>query len=267
MECRERAGQLRKLQARWPRFQRNGKLHYTNIVPMNAPIQTVKIVPLGVGYYTVPEASRLLKIAPRSIYRWLGGYKFEAENRTVTMPPLWIPELPAHDHRLELSFRDLIELRFIKAFIQAGLGLQAIRACLDYAKECVADERPFSTRKFRTDGRTIFLESARRTGESELLDLREHQFVIKDVIARTFRDLDIDEDAVARWRPYRGKQSIVIDPQRAFGQPIAAMSGIPTVALADAVKVEGSIQRVAQLFEVAKAVVQDAINFEKSLAA
>jgi uncharacterized protein (DUF433 family) len=100
-----------------------------------------------------------------------------------------------------------------------------------------------------------------------LLDLKKHQYVIKDVIARTFKDLDIEDDAVARWRPYRGKRTIVIDPKRAFGQPIAASSGVPTVALVDAVKAEGSIQRVAQLFDIANSVIQDAINFEKSLAA
>lgn len=234
---------------------------------MNAPIRNVEIVPLGIGYYTVPEAARLLKIAPRSINRWLAGYKFEVGEKTLSMPPLWTPELPASEHHLELSFRDLIELRFVKAFMDAGLGLKTIRTCLEYAKECVSDERPFSTRKFRTDGKTIFLESARRTGDAELLDLKKHQFVIRDVIARTFKDLDIEAEAVARWRPYRGKQTIVIDPQRAFGQPIASRTGVPTVVLADAAKVEGSVQRVAQLYCLRKSIVQDAINFEKSLAA
>jgi uncharacterized protein (DUF433 family) len=234
---------------------------------MNAPVRAAAVIPLGIGYYTVPEASRLLKIAPRNINRWLGGYRYEVGDETLSMPPLWTPELPSREHHLELSFRDLIELRFVTAFMEAGLGLKTIRTCLDYAKECVSDQRPFSTRKFRTDGNTIFLESARRTGDAELLDLKKHQFVIRDVIARTFKDLDIEDDAVARWRPYRGKRTIIIDPQRAFGQPIAASSGVPTVALADAAKVEGSIQRVAQLFDVAKSVVRDAINFEKSLAA
>jgi len=234
---------------------------------MNTLVRTAEIVPLGVGYYTVPEAARLLKIAPRNINRWLGGYKYETGEQTLSMPPLWKPDLPSAEHHLELSFRDLIELRFVKAFLEAGLYLQTIRTCLEYARECVSDDRPFSTRKFRTDGNTIFLESAQKTGNTELLDLKKHQFVIKDVIARTFRDLDIEDDAVARWRPYRGKKSIIIDPQRAFGQPIATVSGVPTIVLTDAVTAEGSIERAAQLFDVSRSVVQDAVNFEKLLAA
>lgn len=234
---------------------------------MNAPIRPSAIVPLGIGYYTVPEASRLLKIPARNIQRWLAGYTYEQQGRALKMPPLWIPELPADENHLELSFRDLIELRFIKAFLDTGLGLKSIRACLDYARKCVDDERPFSTQRFRTDGRTIFLESARLSGNDELLDLKKRQYVIKDVIARTFKDLDIEDDSVSRWRPFNGKHSIVIDPKRSFGQPIAADSGVPTIALNEAVNAEGSIEKAARIFETDVAAVRDAVRYEKLLAA
>jgi uncharacterized protein (DUF433 family) len=233
---------------------------------MNAPARLSNVVSLGIGYYTVPEASRLLRIPARNINRWLGGYRYEELGRTVSMPPLWRPELPSDEHHLELSFRDLIELRFVKAFLDAGLGLKTVRACLNYAREWVANPHPFSTRKFRTDGRTIFLESIARD-QSQLLDLKKHQFVVKDVIERTFKDLDIEDDVVARWRPHRGKQTIIIDPQRAFGQPIASSSGVPTAVLADAARVEGSAKRAAQLFRVPASVVHDAVAFEQFLAA
>lgn len=234
---------------------------------MNIAVKQGKVVPLGVGFYTVPEVARLLKVAPRSINRWLGGYAYEDNDLTKRMPPLWEPELPADEHHIELSFRDLIELRFVKAFLDSGLGLKTIRTCLEYARECVSNDRPFSTRKFLTDGRTIFLESAERTDQPELLDLKRHQFVIKEIIERTFKDLDIENDAVTRWRPYRGKSSIVLDPERSFGQPIVALTGIPTVVVAEAVKAEGSIQRVAHLYEVSVSAIKDAIKFEELLAA
>jgi uncharacterized protein (DUF433 family)/DNA-binding transcriptional MerR regulator len=233
---------------------------------MNVAVRQAEVVALGIGCYTVPEASRLLNIPGRNINRWLGGYRYREHDRVVSMPPLWIPELPVYEHHIELSFRDLIELRFVKAFLDAGLGLKTIRTCLEFARECVADDRPFSTRKFQTDGKTIFLESAQRSDEAELLDLKNKQYVIRDVIDRTFRDLEIDADAVARWWPFKGKKTIVIDPQRAFGQPIATASGVPTVTLADAARAEGSISRAAHLFEVPAAVVRDAIGFETSLA-
>jgi uncharacterized protein (DUF433 family) len=222
---------------------------------------------LGIGFYTVPEAARLLKIRPLSIRRWLGGYSYTQGDNTVKMPPLWEPQLPAYEHHIELGFRDLIELRVIKSFLDNGLTLITVRNCLEYARECAKDDRPFSTRRFQTDGRTIFLESLRRTGEDELLDLKNRQYVIKKIIDRTFKDLDLSDDIVTRWRPFEGKQSIVIDPGRAFGQPIANTYGVPTIVLAEAVKAEGSVERVTKLYDVSAAAVRDAVKFEKSLAA
>jgi uncharacterized protein (DUF433 family)/DNA-binding transcriptional MerR regulator len=223
---------------------------------------------LGIGFYTVPEAARLLKIRPLNIRRWLGGYSYTHGEMTLKMPPLWQPQLPAYEHHIELGFRDLIELRFIKSFLDSGLSLITVRNCLEYARGYAKDDRPFSTRRFQTDGRTIFLESLRQSGEEELLDLKNHQYVIKKIIDRTFKDLDLsDDDIVSRWRPFEGKRSIVIDPERVFGQPITNNYGVPTVVLADAVKAEGSVERVTRLYDVSASVVRDAVKFEKSLAA
>jgi DNA-binding transcriptional MerR regulator len=187
--------------------------------------------PIGIGYYTVPEAGRLVRIRPLNIRRWLGGYRFEQDDQIIEMPPLWKPQLPGYEHHIELGFRDLIELRFIKAFLDHGLGLRTIRHCLEYARECVKDDRPFSTRRFQTDGKTIFLDSLKDTGDDELLDLRSRQYVIKKIIERTFKDL------------------------------------VPTVTIADAVKAEGSVQRVSYLYGVSVPVIRDAVSFENSLKA
>lgn len=220
---------------------------------------------VGIGLYTVAEASTLLQEAPRNIRRWLGGYTYKRRGEEHSMPPLWTSDIGKVDDSLELSFRDLIELRFVKAFLDAGIGLLAVRNCLAYARECVESDRPFSSGRFRTDGRTIFLESLAGSDDPKLIDLKSRQYVLKQIIERSFKDLDIEDDAVARWRPYKGRASIIIDPTRSFGQPIASRSGVPTVVLADAVEAEGSVVRVSRLFDVAEAVVRDAVRFQAHL--
>ncbi len=243
---------------------------------------TADAPPIGIGLYTVSDAAALLRIPRRNIRRWLAGYTYQARNGSrQSMPPLWRPQLPAWERHLELGFRDLIELRFVSAFLDQGLSILTIRRCLEHARRFVGDERPFSTRRFSTDGRTIFLafvEEARadpnqvladvpEAERARLIDLKTHQYVFRIVIEQTFRDLDLDANAVVRWRPFRGKTSIIIDPNRAFGQPITTMTGVPTSTLADAVAAEGSEKRVAQLFNVPRAVVADAVRFERELAA
>jgi uncharacterized protein (DUF433 family)/DNA-binding transcriptional MerR regulator len=224
-------------------------------------------IPPGAGCYTAPEAARLLKIPVLNIRRWLGGYSYLRDGERVARPPLWTPQAPRRGRQIDLGFRDLVELRFIDAFLKAGLSLATIRKCLEHARHEVDDDRPFSTRRFQTDGRTIFFEGISKADDSAVLDLKNRQFVFKQVIARTFRDLDFENDAVARWRPWRGKQSIVIDPLRSFGQPIAAKFGVPTVTLFEAAAAEGSVERVASLYEVPVSIVRDAINFETELRA
>jgi uncharacterized protein (DUF433 family) len=222
---------------------------------------------IGIGFYTVPQVASLLHLPALNIRRWLGGYTFHSrDGESHEMPPLWTPQLPAWDSHIELGFRDLIELRFVKAFLDAGLGLLTIRHCLEYARTYVDDERPFSTRRFQTDGKTIFLESAARAGDEEVLNLKNGQYVIRQVIDRTFKDLDIEDNTVRRWWPMRGRRTVVIDPARSFGQPIVARYGVPTLVLSQAVKSEGSTAAAARAFEVPERAVREAVAFERSLA-
>lgn len=220
---------------------------------------------VGQGLYTAPEAARLLKASPATVRRWLEGHSYIRAGKRHVADPLWRPQLGKVDDQLSLTFRDLIELRFVKAFVDQGLSLQAVRACLSLAKECVQADQPFSTGRFRTDGKTIFLEGIAGSNDPELIDLRKKQYAFKSVIERTFKDLDIEADEVLSWRPFNGKASIVVDPERSFGQPVATTSGVPTAALADAVQAEGSVARVAALYQVDKAVVADAVKFQEGL--
>jgi len=224
---------------------------------------------LGLGFYSVADAARLLRMPRRNIRRWLAGYTYMHRGELHEVPPLWTPELPRVDDGLELSFRDLIELRFVHEFTQAGLGLLVIRNCLDYARSVIDSDRPFLSSRFQTDGRTLYLESVERSEKEEatLLDLKRKQYAFKRVLEQSFKDLDIEDSEVARWRPFRGKDSIVIDPERSFGKPIASKFGVPTQALAEAVAAEGSVERVAALYEVSLEAVKDAVKFESELRA
>ena len=231
---------------------------------MNAVSPQTEFV--GVGLYTISEAAKLLRANPRTIRRWVEGYDYRLNGEKAHSAPLWRPDLSVDDG-VELSFRDLIELRFINAFTELGLSIRTIRSCLIAAQECIESDRPFSSGKFRTDGRRIFLQGTDHLNDPILIDLKKRQYVFNGIIARTFKDLDLEDDLVTRWRPYQGKKSIVIDPTRSFGQPISSEFGVPTIALAEAVQAEGSVARVAAIYEVDRAVVSDAVRYHGELAA
>jgi uncharacterized protein (DUF433 family) len=219
------------------------------------------------SYLTSKKDGATRTVYRQTIARWLQGYDYQVGGERRRSDPLWRPDYANDDDQIELSFRDLIELRFVKSFRDLGLSLPTIRACFRRAVEKVQDERPFSTQKFRTDGKAIFLDITQNVGDGELIDLRHRQRVFRTVVEPSLRDLEFEADAVARWYPLGVlRRSIVIDPARVFGRPLAAEAGVPTEVLVNAVNVEGSVETVARLYEVAPAV-RDAVAFERKLAA
>lgn len=237
---------------------------------------------LGRGSYGSTEALRLInfrrpdvsravagdahRVTRITVARWLYGY----EHGEAFSKPLWQPDYaPTEDEPvLEVSFRDLIELRFVKTFRDFGLSLQTIRECFERAVEVIHDQRPFSTRRFRTDGKTIFFEIIDGVREGQLVDLRRRQNVFHRIVEPSLHDLEFEADALARWFPLgRSRESIVVDPARAFGRPIVSSGGVPTETIAQAVDIEGSVDRVAMLYELPVAAVRAAVEFQKKLAA
>ena len=230
---------------------------------------------LGRGAYSAVESLRLLNfsrpglpaarhLSRNTVTRWLRGYDHGEASHSE---PLWKPDYRNDDDQIELSFRDLIELRFVKTFRDLGVGLTTIRDCYRRAVDEVNDDRPFSTQKFRTDGKTIFLEITEKDHDGRMIDLKKRQQVFRTFIEPSLRDLEFDASTVARWYPMGVDQkSILVDPARSFGRPIVR-GGIPTEIIAEAVKLEGSIDAVVSLYEVSKAEVRGAIKFEQRLAA
>lgn len=217
----------------------------------------------GIGAYSLTEAGRLLNVSPTTIRRWLFGYSYDHHGPKTEQSPLWQPQYGVEQEEPLLGFRDLMEARIVRGLRAMHIGLPTIRECLRQASEIVGDNHPFSTRRFKSDGKRIFLEQMSDDGRSNLFDLKRRQLVFQRVVAPSFLELDFDTEAASRWWLLPKKRTIVVDPARSFGQPIAAEAGVPTARLAQAVKAEGSVKRVAQLFEMRSATVRDALTFEQ----
>ncbi|MEZ0495986.1 DUF433 domain-containing protein [Sphingomonas sp. IW22] len=216
----------------------------------------------GIGIYTAPEAARMIGMRPNTLRRWLTGYKHDDKREAA----LWSPQYePSEDDGLLLGFRDLIEARIVAALRAKKIGLPTIRVCMERAREIIGQDRPFSTRSFKTDGKKIFLEITRGLDEPQLIDLKHRQGVFSRVVAPSLDDLDFGDQAAERWWLLHGRKSIVADPARAFGQPIIADHGITTARVAEAVEAEGSVESVAKLYEIKPALIRDALRYEHEL--
>lgn len=220
---------------------------------------------LGIGLYTVPEAARLTGVSQARLRRWLRGYTCRSGEGGAASGPVWQRQLPEIDGTLGLGFLDLMEARFVDAFRKAAVPWRVIRLGAERARALCGADHPFSSQRFRTDGRTIFAEIVDQVGEPQLLDLVKSQFAFARVIGPSlYAGIEFsNRDMPARWWPLGRDTPVVIDPARSFGQPIESLSGVPTAVLADAVAAEGSVAKVARLFRLSPQSLNAALRFEQ----
>lgn len=165
-----------------------------------------------------------------------------------------------------MGFRDLMEIRFVNAFINAGVSWKTMRLAHEAAKSKLHSNHPFCTHRFATDGREILLEQATASADACLVDISNDQSEFKRIVLPFLKELDF-EQGHTRWWPLGKNRSVVLDPVRNLGQPTVKKAGIPTRVLARSVKANGSIESVAAWFEVPLQEVRDALEFEAQLVA
>lgn len=107
---------------------------------------------------------------------------------------------------------------------------------------------------------------AREDGAEDLLDLFKRQYAFREIIEPGLANIEFDDAGVpSRWWPMGKKAQIVVDPARAFGQPIEATSGVPAAILAAASEAEGSPESAAQVWAVPVVSVRRAVAFQGSV--
>jgi uncharacterized protein (DUF433 family) len=218
----------------------------------------------GIGLYTFGQAARLIDATPQELRGWLHGYTWSRDGERRRSQPVWTTELANND--LDgLSFHDLLEARFVKQFRKVGVSLQTIRIAAAHAREMFESQYPFTCRRFQTDGKTIFAEAIRESGDADLLDLKKKQYAFERIIRPSFyAGIEFDKERAARWFPNPRRRDVVLDPAIAFGKPIVQDVGLRTDILYQAFLAEDNDKRrVATQFEVQVKAVEAAIRFEQ----
>ncbi len=218
---------------------------------------------VGIGLYTLAEAGRLVQVRPARIARWLRGHDANGKHYDA----LWHPQVDLGEDGIFLGFRDLQEVRVADAFIAKGLSPQRVGQAIKLARDLVDDERPLSTKRFRTDGRSVFLQVVEEDGQGKLIDLFKRQYAFREIIEQSLTNLEYDDaGSPLLWWPLGKAGSVVVDPARSFGQPIEAETSLPTVILTAAAKAEGSEQAAARAWGVPLRAVRRAMEFEQQMA-
>lgn len=230
---------------------------------------------LSAPSYPLAEASRLVGISKGRVARWLRGYEYKYE--IAGGEEIREGQQEAVVHRTgkkgstHASFLDLIDLLFVKRFLERGFSLQFIRKALGEARELL--ETPhFASNRFFTSGKKIFLDtaSAPKGAGSLVALLTGGQQAFPQIIEQIADKIDFEDvtefGLASRWFP-RGKEGyVVIDPQISFGQPTLIGHRITTTNIYDLYIGENEkIDTVTKWFNIPEIKIQSAIEFEYSM--
>ena len=217
-------------------------------------------------------ASRLAGLSIGRVNRWLKGYEYtyEHDGELIYGSKEGLVERTHRQDTNYASFLDLVDLIFIKRFIDRGFSVQKMRKALSEVKK-LSKGHHFAQKMFWTNGASIFMELEKKpsTNESVILELLSGgQWVIAPIITDYAERIDFSTESgfAERWFPQGRESNVVVDPELNFGSPTIIGRGIETANLYDMYLGEKkSIKRVASWMEVSEEEVKNAVEFEECL--
>ena len=220
----------------------------------------------NVPMYYAAEIARLVNISRYRVHRWLEGYVFTLDSGRRRQEPVVQKEWRDLDYPNYASFLDLVDLLFVKRFLDYGISLQKLRKALEEAKAILGTNH-FARQSFFTDGKKICL-AVKDEGDAILELLSGGQWVISKIIKQLAHQIDFDKTTklARRWFPDEGNRLVVLDPLISFGRPIIAKKGITTENIFDLyIAEEETVHTVCEWMNLTGEEVEAAVNFERHL--
>lgn len=216
--------------------------------------------------YPAAEVGRLVGLSAGRVRRWLRGYQYTAGDTVRRQRP--VIRRKGTRGTTYASFLDLVDLLFVKRFLDHGVSLQRVRKALDEAAQILGANH-FARRSFFTDGRNIYVE-VREKGDAILQLLSGGQWVIAPIIQQLAEQIEFDTPTgfARRWYPMGKQGLIVLDPMISFGLPTVAGRGVATANVYDFYLGEARNPRVVgDWLGLDENEIEAAVDFEERLAA
>ena len=211
---------------------------------------------IGLGAYTLQEASLYGRLSPNKLSRWVFG--------TKKYPPVISSKVA---NQGLVSFYDLVQAMAINKAREFGVSLPKIRQAIDNARDKYNVNFPLAYNHqlvlFDND-----LHIAFPTHAIIQVSGRGHdQSLIRQIVEPFMKDLHFNvQGFVTRFTPYKqyGRE-IILDPAIQFGQPLVGSTGYRADVLDKAFSVERSTELVASIYNVDIKDVKVAIAYMKKI--
>jgi len=217
--------------------------------------------------YTVPEAARFLGVPPTTFSHWARGYEIHfPDRRPVKKGPI-VTAMDGRGREPSIPFVGLTEGLVVAAFRSAGVSLQHIRRAVDVLKTQMELEHAIASRSLYTDGASVLYDYAEREGDEELTHVVTQQGVFAPVVAGYLRLITHDSQGWPERLLSPLTDVVVVDPRRAFGQPIFVRGAVRVEDVLDRIRADERLADVADDFGVPVEDVEAVVRARLRLAA
>lgn len=220
--------------------------------------------------YTVAEAAAYLRVPRTTFETWAHGYTRRRQGRRLTKAGPIVTSVRAGRREPEIPFIGLAEGMVLAAFRTAGVSMQRIRPAVDVLKAELGLDHALASKRLYTDGAEILYDYAIKEDESQLVGLtivRTRQRVFAPVIQDYLKRITYAQDGWARRLRLPVSNHVIVDPERAFGQPIFENGAVRVEDVLDRFEAGDSLGDVAYDFGVPVEAVEEVVRVALKTAA
>lgn len=217
---------------------------------------------IGYGSFTASEIADILNIDYQQVHRWMNIYWDGKIGKEYGCKYSWVT-----NGKRAVSFHTFVEFYVMMQFSEAGVKPKKVLDAHRELSKMFKTPFPFAKRKvlenIHTDKKIIFFDIE---GSDMSLD-GSKQFNLS-LIKQFFIKLDFNSDDLAsKYYPLGKEKSILVDPERKFGQPVFKTHNTFPDILYSHYKAGDSMDYIAAIYELDKADVKDAIAYKTRKAA
>ncbi|TQD38833.1 DUF433 domain-containing protein [Haloflavibacter putidus] len=211
---------------------------------------------IGIGSYTAAEIAHILGVSYSKVFNWMNIYWDKQLGDTYGDKYSWVTE-----GKRAVSFHTFVEFYVMMRFSEAGVKPKEVLKAHKELSEKFKTPFPFALKpvleSIKTDKKHIYFEI-----EGATMTLDGSKQLNLELIKLFFVKLDFNSDDLAsRYYPLGKDKSILIDPERKFGQPVFADKNIQPQILLEHYKAGDPIPYLASIYDIEESYVKDAIEF------
>lgn len=212
------------------------------------------------GLYTLQEAAWYARLPLSTLRAW---FSEKPDKKGVLAPSIRDESI---DGGSFITFVDFIQSLAIRAIrMEKKIPLQRIRDAVKRAENTYGIDYPFA-RPHTTwlSGKDLFIQLEGMEDLVQVSGKNPDQVTSKKIIEFYLEEVYFNPDTGLAER-YKPATNIKMDPKIGFGQPLVESCNIPAVVLWEAVRIEGSFEKVAELYGISIEEVKTAFSYCDSL--